>query len=38
VVALATLAAMMSLQQSAWERATSEPVSVDTDDTAPVRR
>jgi hypothetical protein len=38
VVALAALAAMMRLQQSAWERATSAPVSVDTHDTGPVRR
>ena len=38
VVALAALAAMMRLQLSAWERATSEPVTGDTDDTGPGRR
>jgi hypothetical protein len=38
VVALAALAAMMRIQQSAWERATSAPVSFDTDDTGPVQR
>jgi hypothetical protein len=38
VVALAALAAMMRRQQSAWERATSAPVSFDPDDTGPVRR
>ena len=38
VVALGALAAMMRRQQSAWERATSAPVSFDADDTAPVQR
>ena len=38
VVAPAALAAMMRSQQSAWERATSTPVSFDADDTGPVRR
>jgi ABC-type uncharacterized transport system permease subunit len=38
LVALAALAAMMRRQQSAWERATSAPVSFDTDDTGPVQR
>jgi hypothetical protein len=37
VVALAALAAMMRIQQSAWERATSAPVSLDADDTGPVQ-
>lgn len=36
VVALAALAAMLRRQQSAWERATSAPVSFDADDTGPV--
>ena len=38
VVGSAALAAMMRSQQSAWERATSTPVSFDADDTGPVRR
>lgn len=37
VVALAALAAMLRLQQSSWERATSAPVGFDTDDTGPVQ-
>jgi hypothetical protein len=37
-VAVAALAAMMRLQESAWERATSAPVSFDSDDTGPVQR
>jgi len=36
VVAIAALAAMMRLQESAWERATSAPVSFDSDETGPV--
>jgi hypothetical protein len=38
VVALAALVAMMRFQQSAWERATSAPVSFDADDTERVQR
>jgi hypothetical protein len=38
VVAVAALAAMMRLQESAWERATSAPVSFDSNDTGPVQR
>ena len=38
VVAVAALAAMMRLQESAWERATSAPVSFDSDETGPVQR
>jgi ABC-type uncharacterized transport system permease subunit len=38
VVAIAALAAMMRLQESAWERATSAPVSFYSNDTAPVQR
>jgi hypothetical protein len=38
VVALAALAGMMRRQQSAGERASSAPVSLDTDDTGPVQR
>jgi hypothetical protein len=38
VVALGALAAMMRIQQSAWKRATSAPVSFDADDTGSVQR
>jgi hypothetical protein len=38
VVALAALAAMMRIQQSAWERAASAPVSFDADDTGATQR
>ena len=38
VVAGAALAAMMRLQESAWERATSAPVSSDSNDTGPGQR
>ena len=38
VVALAALAVMMRLQQSAWEQAASAPVSFGPDDTEPVQR
>jgi hypothetical protein len=38
VVALAALAAMMRIQESAWEQATSAPGSFDADDTGPVQR
>jgi hypothetical protein len=38
VVAIAALAAMMRLQESAWERATSAPVSFDSHDMGPVQR
>jgi hypothetical protein len=38
LVAVAALAAMMRLQESAWERATSAPVSLDAQDTEPVQR
>jgi hypothetical protein len=38
VVATAALAAMMRLQESAWELATSAPVSFDTDDAKPLQR
>ena len=38
LVAVAALAAIMRLQESAWERATSAPVSFDSDDTGPVQR
>jgi hypothetical protein len=38
VVALAALAAMMRLQESAWERATSGPAGFDAEGTEPVQR
>ena len=38
MVALAVLAVMMRLQQSAWEQAASAPVSFGADDTGSVRR
>ena len=38
LVAVAALAAMMRLQESAWERATSAPVSFDSDETGPMQR
>jgi hypothetical protein len=38
VVALAVFAAMMRLQQYAWEQAVSEPVSLDADDTGSMHR
>ena len=34
-MAVAALAAMMRFQESAWERATSAPVSFDSNDTGP---
>jgi hypothetical protein len=37
-VSLAALAAMMRRQQSAWEHATSAPVSFEEDDTGPGQR
>ncbi|TMK87704.1 MAG: hypothetical protein E6G57_09720 [Actinobacteria bacterium] len=38
LVALAALAALMRRQQSAWEQATSAPVSFDPDDTTAASR
>jgi hypothetical protein len=38
VVAFVALAAMMRIQQSAWEWAMSAPVSFDADDSGPVQR